>query len=109
MKKTAVQRMLVATKKKQINCLKTWMRNTKTKNRIYANEANIRDIKKKFLNKLLSTTAGGVIDAIKKMKALPDKTKKGKFKIWSKFEKGLMDYRNNTMKRTYKAIKNEFD
>ena len=85
MKKTAVQRMLVATKKKQINCLKTWMRNTKTKNRIYANEANIRDIKKKFLNKLLSTTAGGVIDAIKKMKALPDKTKKGKFKIWSKF------------------------
>ena len=36
MKKTAVQRMLNATKKKQINCLKVWMRNTKTKNRIYA-------------------------------------------------------------------------
>ena len=36
MKKTAVQRMLEATKKKQVNCLKLWMRNTKTKNRLFA-------------------------------------------------------------------------
>jgi hypothetical protein len=32
-KKTAVLRMLEATKKKQVNCLKLWMKNTKTKNR----------------------------------------------------------------------------
>lgn len=34
-KRTAIQRILDSTKKKQINCLKLMMKNTKTKNRIY--------------------------------------------------------------------------
>ena len=106
MKKTAIQRMLNATKKKQINCLKLWMRNTKTKNRLYAHEANIRDIKKRFLNKLLSTTAGSVIDSIKKIKSLPDRKKSGKYKLWNKFERGLQEVFNSTMKRSYLAVKN---
>jgi len=34
-KKTAIQRMLEASKKKQVNCLKLWMKNTKTKNKLF--------------------------------------------------------------------------
>lgn len=60
-KKTAIQRMLDATQKKQINCLKLWMRNTKMKNRLFEEESKIRDIKKRFLSKLMSCKVGRIM------------------------------------------------
>lgn len=53
--------MLDATQKKQINCLKLWMRNTKMKNRLFEEESKIRDIKKRFLSKLMSCKVGRIM------------------------------------------------
>lgn len=65
--------MLDASKKKQVNCLKLWMKNTKTKNRIFEHESNIRSIQKRFMNKLLATKAGRVLEAMRKFRGLPEK------------------------------------
>ena len=75
-KKTAVQKMIEATNKKQINVLKLWMKNTKLRNKLFEHEANVRHIQKQFMNKLLNTKVGRIVDALKKWKSLPKRFNK---------------------------------
>jgi hypothetical protein len=83
------------------------LKNTRTKNKIYENEANIRNIQKRFMNKLLNTKVGRIVDAIGKWKGLPERINKKKYKKYNQFERGLHDFFTTTMKRSYVAIKNE--
>lgn len=63
--------MIDATNKKQTNALKLWMKNTKLRNKLFEHEASIRSIQKQFMNKLLNTKVGRLVDALRKWKSLP--------------------------------------
>jgi hypothetical protein len=65
--------MIEATKKKQINCVKLWLKNTKIKNKEFNDSAKIREIQRKILNKIMLTKAGRVWDALKRWKGIPEK------------------------------------
>ena len=57
----------------------------------------------------MSTKAGGLMEAIRKWKNLPDIKKKGKYAVFGQFEKGINEFRNNTMRRAYVPVKNELE
>ena len=70
----------------------------------------IVDIQRNFLKRLLLSKAGLVMISFKKFQSLPERKKdpKGYDKLL-KFERGLNEYFASTMKRSYVALKNEFD
>jgi hypothetical protein len=70
----------------------------------------IVDIQRNFLKRLLLSKAGLVMIAFKKFQSLPERRKdpKGYDKL-IKFERGLNEFFASTMKRSYVALKNEFE
>jgi len=101
------QRMIEATRKKQINCVKLWLKNTKKKNQVFDHQAKIREVQRHILNKILSTKTGKILDAFKKWKGIPEKKNMKKYMKATQFERGLSDFFTSTMKRSYVAIKTE--
>lgn len=71
MKQALASKMIELTTKKQINCVKLWLKNTKLKNKVFSHNAKIRDIQKNILNKILATKAGKISDAIRKWRGIP--------------------------------------
>ncbi len=65
--------MIEASKKKQINCINIWLKNTKLKNKEFENDSKIREIRTKFLNRLLMTKTGSIMDAFRKWKGIPNR------------------------------------
>ncbi len=98
--------MIEASRKKQINCLNIWLQNTRLKNREYEQEIKIKEIRTRFLNRLLMTKTGGILEAFKKWKSIPNRKNMEKYNKLTRFERGLNEYFASTMKRSYVALKN---
>ena len=68
----------------------------------------IVEIQRHFLKRLLLSKAGLVVIAFKKIQSLPEKKKDPKeYAVFLKFERGLHDFFQSTLKRSYNPIKNE--
>lgn len=84
-KQKGIALIIQASKKKQINCINIWLKNTKVKNKMFEEESKIRDIQKKFLSKLLLTKTGRIVDALRKWKGIPEKKNLAKYLKATKF------------------------
>jgi hypothetical protein len=69
----------------------------------------ITEIQRNFLKRLLMSKAGLVVIGFKKWQGLPEKKDMSAFIKASKFEKGLSNFVDRTLKRSFGAFKNEFD
>ena len=75
--------------------------------RKFRENRKIVEIQRSFLKRLLLSKAGLVVVAMKKIQSLPEKRKDPKgYDQFLKFERGLQDFFNSTMKRSYTPIKN---
>ena len=69
----------------------------------------ITDIQRNFLKRLLMSKAGLVVVAFRKMQALPERKDGELYAKANRFEKGLNNFANRTLKRSWAAFRNEFD
>ena len=69
----------------------------------------ITEIQRNFLKRLLMSKAGLVVIGFKKWQGLPEKKDMSAFIKASKFEKGLSNFVDRTLKRSFGAFKNELD
>ena len=69
----------------------------------------ITDIQRNFLKRLLMSKAGLVVVAFKKMQSLPLRIDDERYRRANKFEKGLSDFVNRTMRKPFSAFKTECD
>ena len=69
----------------------------------------ITDIQRNFLKKLLSSKAGLVVVAFKKIQSLPVRKNSELFAKANKFEKGLSNFVDRTLKRPFNAFRIDFD
>ena len=82
-------------------------KNTKLKeivNRFRLNK-NIIEIQRNFLKRLLMSKAGLVMVAFKKMQSLPEPTDMEQRLKANKFEKGLSNFVQKTLKKTWAPFK----
>ena len=78
--------------------------------RKFRENRKIVEIQRHFLKRLLLSKAGLVVVAFKKLESLPERKKDPKgYDQFLKFERGLHEFFNSTMKRSYTAIKSELD
>jgi hypothetical protein len=69
----------------------------------------VTEIQRNFLKRLLMSKAGMVVIAFRKMQSLPERRNMEAFKKASKFEKGLANFAQRTLKRALNSFKNEFE
>ncbi len=69
----------------------------------------VTEIQRNFLKRLLMSKAGLVVIAFRKMQSLPEKVNMEAFKKASKFEKGLSNFAQRTLKRALDSFRNEFE
>ena len=69
----------------------------------------VTDIQRNFLKKLLSSKAGQVVIAFKKIQTLPERIDSELYARANKFEKGLSGFVDRTVRRTWNAFKADFD
>ena len=69
----------------------------------------ITDIQRNFLKRLLMSKAGLILLAFKKFESLPQKKDNTAFIKASRFEKGLLNFVDRTLKRSFGAFRNEFE
>ena len=69
----------------------------------------VTEIQRNFLKRLLMSKAGMVVIAFRKMQSLPERRNMEAFKKASKFEKGLANFAQRTLKRVLNSFKNEFE
>lgn len=55
---------------------------------------------------MLSTKCGRIVEALRKMKGLPEKKNKEKYARYNRFEKGLNEFAASTIRRCFVPIKN---
>jgi hypothetical protein len=72
-------------------------------------EERIKQIQKNFLNRMMMTKVGRVLEAFRKMKDLPERKDNTAFLKASKFEKGLASFATRTLKRAIGAFRNEYE
>ena len=66
------------------------------------------EIQRNFLKRLLMSKAGLVVIAFRKIQSLPEKRDNAAFLKASRFEKGLANFAERTLKRALGAFKNEY-
>ena len=76
-------------------------------NRFRLNRSVI-EIQRNFLKRLLMSKAGLVVIAFRKIQSLPEKRDNAAFLKASRFEKGLANFAERTLKRALGAFKNEY-
>ena len=69
----------------------------------------VTEIQRNFLKRLLMSKAGMVVIAFRKMQSLPERRNMEAFKKASKFEKGLANFAQRTLKKALDSFKNEFE
>ena len=69
----------------------------------------ITEIQRNFLKRLLMSKAGLVVIAFRKIQTLPERKDNAAFLKASKFEKGLANFVERTVKRALGAFKNEYE
>ena len=72
-------------------------------------EARIKAIQTNFMNRLMKSKIGKVVEAFKAWRGLPERKDNAAFLKASKFEKGLADFVERTVKRALGAFKNEYE
>ena len=69
----------------------------------------IIEIQRNFLKRLLMSKAGLVVVGFRKWAALPEKKDNAAYLKASRFEKGLSNFVERTLKRSFGAFRNELD
>ncbi len=69
----------------------------------------VTEIQRSFLKRLLMSKAGMVVIALRKMQGLPERRNIEAFKKASKFEKGLANFAQRTLKRALNCFRDEFE
>jgi len=68
----------------------------------------ITEIQRNFLKRLLMSKAGLVVIAFRKIQTLPERKDNSAFQKASRFEKGLSNFAERTLKKALGAFRNEF-
>ena len=69
----------------------------------------ITDVQRNFLKRLLQSKAGLVVVAFKKIQTLPERRDDALYTKANKFEKGLSNFVERTIRRPFNAFKTEFE
>ena len=69
----------------------------------------ITEIQRNFLKRLLMSKAGLVVIAFRKIQTLPERADNSAFLKATKFEKGLANFAERTLKRALGAFRNEYE
>ena len=75
----------------------------------FKHNRKITDIQRNFLKRLLLSKAGLVVIAFKKIQTLPERIDSELYAKANKFEKGLRDFVDRTVRRTFAAYRSDFD
>ena len=67
----------------------------------------LTEIQRNFLKRLLMSKAGMVVIAFKKIQTLPEKRDQAAFLRANKFEKGLSQFVDRTLKRSFNSFKTD--
>ena len=69
----------------------------------------VTEIQRSFLKRLLMSKAGMVVIAFRKMQSLPERRNIEAFKKASKFENGLANFAQRTLKRALNSFRAEYE
>ena len=69
----------------------------------------VNEIQRNFLKRLLMSKAGLVVIAFRKIQTLPERKDNAAFLKASRFEKGLSNFAERTLKRALGAFRNEYE
>ncbi len=96
---------------KVLNDLLSNSRTAQIRNAIMKFRTNrrITEIQRNFLKRLLMSKAGLVVLAWRKMQSLPVRKNNELFKKATRFEKGLLTFATNTIKRALDSFKSEYE
>jgi hypothetical protein len=86
-----------------------WIKGMKGMRSDLDKEARIKAIQTNFMNRLMKSKIGKVVEAFKTWKGLPERKDNAAFLKASKFEKGLANFVERTVKRALGAFKNEYE